>query len=107
MQDLSKIKSTKELSKVLKENEKTLKKLQKSIAAGFTCELNGVGMPCNTDRWQLEKDMQNYIDTSKQLDKIKEFLVLQNNFQKIVKSNNEKFGDVNEVLLQQKAKAKK
>ena len=79
MQDLSNIKNTKELAKVLKENNKKLKKLQKDITAGFTCEVNGPGMPCNTDRWQLEKDMQKYIDTSKQIDKIKEFLVLQKN----------------------------
>tara|TARA_R100000656_G_scaffold107433_1_gene79589 strand:+ start:420 stop:677 length:258 start_codon:yes stop_codon:yes gene_type:complete len=83
MQDLSNIKNTKELSKVLKENNKKLKKLQKDITAGFTCEVNGVGMPCNTDRWQLEKDMQKYIDTSKQIDNIKEFQANHSRFKAI------------------------
>jgi len=50
------------MSDVLNNNEvKKLIKLGKVIKKGLSCDINGTGMPCRSDRFQVLKDMIEYL----------------------------------------------
>ena len=51
------------MSDVLNNNEvKKLIKLGKVIKKGLSCDINGKGLPCRSDRLQVVKDMIKYLE---------------------------------------------
>ena len=50
------------MSNILSDHEmKKLIKLGKVIKKGLSCDINGTGMPCRSDRFQVLKDMIEYL----------------------------------------------